>query len=86
MLSNSSLLQVPRNFFFLKKLPKQFSICVLEKINTTPKGIWYLVQVERSKNNIQTMNLLSQILLEVGANYLIEKQEPLSLRIVKKKV
>jgi len=68
----------PRNFQFIKNLPSEFLMRVLNKQNETKKGIWYFVEIQEQK-----LNILSESQLEEGNTFLVKKINNLTLKIIK---
>ena len=71
------IIQLPRNFIFISKLPLQFKIKVIEKGNTTSHGTWYKVIIEKNE-----LNILSKVALQPGKIYSAEKKTSLSIKLL----
>ncbi len=75
-----NLIELPRNFSFLSRLPSRFMLGILSEGNQTPKGIWYQVNIMG-----HTLNLLSRQKLTAGKSYLVEKKSPLVIKVLEEK-
>ncbi|GEM_PF-2589613 len=75
-----NLIELPRNFSFISRLPSRFMLGILSEGNQTPKGIWYQVNIMG-----HTLNLLSRQKLTAGKSYLVEKKSPLVIKILEEK-
>ncbi len=68
---------VIRNHAFLKRLPKLFTVQVVEKKNTVKDGTWYLVNILQSH-----LHILSCVPLRNGQILHVQKEGDLHLKII----
>lgn len=73
-------LSIPRNFFFLNRLPARFEILVVAKGATLARGTAFELEIQG-----QRLVLHSKIDLKVGARYDLEKISALEFKIVSEK-
>lgn len=73
-------LSIPRNFFFLHRLPSRFEILVVARGAATEKGTAFELEIAG-----QRLVLHSRIELKVGARYELEKASALEFRILSEK-
>lgn len=73
-------LSIPRNFFFLNRLPARFEILVVGKGAQMPKGTAFELEILG-----QRLVLQSKIDLKVGARYELEKISAMEFKILAEK-
>ena len=73
-------LSIPRNFFFLNRLPARFEILVVARGANTPKGTAFELEIYG-----QRLMLHSKVDLKVGARYELEKASALEFKILSEK-
>lgn len=73
-------LSIPRNFFFLNRLPARFEILVVGKGAQMPKGTAFELEILG-----QRLVLQSKIELKVGARYELEKISAMEFKILAEK-
>lgn len=71
------VLRLPRNYQFIQRLPKTFTLLVLKEGNKRGDAVWYLVDI-----NGHRLNILSKEKLGAQKRYLIQKRNNLLLAIV----
>lgn len=74
-------LSIPRNFFFLNRLPARFEILVVGRGVTSAKGTAFELEIQG-----QRLMLHSKVDLKPGARYELEKISALEFRILTEKL
>lgn len=71
------MIELPRNFQFIQRLPEHFEMTVLSEGNITGQTQWYEVIIASHH-----LNILSRINLVAGKTYTIKKKSPLKLEVL----
>ena len=71
------MIELPRNFQFIHRLPEMFEMSVLTAGNIVGQTRWYEVLIAGHH-----LNILSRVDLAAGKNYQIKKRGPLKLEVL----